>query len=151
MGLKRRFLVSYPISKFQLHNVKKTSISNEPRRLCMSQYLRMALILSETTWFLFIERFLMLVLDIVPREFKNFKLRTDYQDFWQKLLIWFPSARDKYLISSPNNLQFSVILSWLEKILNLAPLKCLPEYFPLFSVVNMCLAEPAALRASAWQ
>ena len=81
MGLKRRFLVSSPISKFQLHNVKKTSISNEPRRLCMSQYLRMAPILSETTWFLFIERFLMLVLDIVPREFKNFKLRTDYEDF----------------------------------------------------------------------
>ena len=35
-----------------------------------------------------------------------------------------PSARIKYLISSPSNLNFDVISPWLEKNLNLAPLKC---------------------------
>ena len=46
--------------------------------------------------------------------------------------IWaylFPFARVKYLISSQNNLNFGIILPWLEKILNLAPLKC-PEILP---------------------
>ena len=37
----------------------------------------------------------------------------------------FPSACVKYLISSLSNLNFGVIPPWLEKILNLAPLKCL--------------------------
>ena len=46
-------------------------------------------------------------------------------DFWRKLLIYSPSARVKYLISSPSNLNFGVIPPWLEKIFNLAPLKCL--------------------------
>ena len=45
--------------------------------------------------------------------------------FWRKLLIYSPSARVKYLISSLGNLNFGVIPPWLEKILNLAPLKCL--------------------------
>ena len=37
----------------------------------------------------------------------------------------YPSQRVKYLISSPSNLNFGLISPWLEKILNLVPLKCL--------------------------
>ena len=37
----------------------------------------------------------------------------------------FHSARVKYLISFPSNLNFGVIPPRLEKIFNLAPLKCL--------------------------
>ena len=41
------------------------------------------------------------------------------------MLIYSPSARIKYLISSPTNLNFAIIPPWLEKILDLATLKCL--------------------------
>ena len=46
-------------------------------------------------------------------------------------LIYSPSACVKYIISSPYNLNFGVIPTWLEKILNLVPLRCL-EMLPNF-------------------